>query len=38
VYSDNQVKDGIEIPHLLSILAFHGWNAKVEGLQAVAGS
>ena len=35
VYSDNRVKYGIEIPHLLSILAFHGWNARVEGLQAV---
>jgi cytochrome d ubiquinol oxidase subunit I len=34
-YTDNEVKYGIEIPHLLSILAFHGWNAKVEGLDAV---
>jgi cytochrome d ubiquinol oxidase subunit I len=34
-YTDQQVKYGIEIPHLLSILAFHSWNAKVQGLSAV---
>jgi len=33
-YTDNQVKYGIAIPHLLSILAFHSWNAKVQGLAA----
>jgi cytochrome d ubiquinol oxidase subunit I len=33
-YTDQQVKYGIQIPHLLSILAFHSWNAKVEGLAA----
>ena len=29
------MKYGIEIPHLLSLLAFHSWNAKVQGLSAV---
>jgi cytochrome d ubiquinol oxidase subunit I len=35
VYSDHQVKYGIEIPHLLSLLAFHSWNATVKGLDTV---
>jgi cytochrome bd ubiquinol oxidase subunit I len=34
-YTDNQLKYGIEIPHLLSILSFHSWNATVQGLQSV---
>jgi cytochrome d ubiquinol oxidase subunit I len=34
-YTDGQVKYGIEIPHLLSLLAFHSWNAPVTGLNAV---
>jgi cytochrome d ubiquinol oxidase subunit I len=34
-YTDHQVKYGIEIPHLLSVLAFHSWNAKVQGLATV---
>ncbi len=34
-YTDNQVKYGIDIPHLLSLLSFHSWNAKVQGLAAV---
>jgi cytochrome d ubiquinol oxidase subunit I len=34
-YTDGQVKFGIAIPHLLSLLAFHSWNAKVQGLDAV---
>jgi cytochrome bd ubiquinol oxidase subunit I len=34
-YSDGQVKYGIEIPHLLSLLSYHGWNAQVQGLDAV---
>jgi len=34
-FTDNQVRYGIGIPHLLSILAFHSWNAKIEGLAAV---
>jgi cytochrome bd ubiquinol oxidase subunit I len=35
VYTDNQLEYGIEIPHLLSLLAFHSWNATVQGLQSV---
>jgi cytochrome d ubiquinol oxidase subunit I len=34
-YHNGQVKYGIEIPHLLSLLAFHNWNATVQGLNAV---
>jgi cytochrome d ubiquinol oxidase subunit I len=34
-YTGNEVKYGVEIPHLLSILSFHSWDAKVEGLVAV---
>jgi cytochrome d ubiquinol oxidase subunit I len=34
-YSGGKVKFGIEIPHGLSLLAFHSWNARVEGLDAV---
>jgi cytochrome d ubiquinol oxidase subunit I len=34
-YTDRQVKYGIEIPHLLSLLSAHSWNAKVAGLAAV---
>jgi cytochrome bd ubiquinol oxidase subunit I len=34
-YTDDQVRYGIEIPHLLSVLAFHSWNAKVRGLDSV---
>jgi cytochrome d ubiquinol oxidase subunit I len=34
-YTDGQVKYGIQIPHALSLLAFHSWNAKVQGLNAV---
>jgi cytochrome d ubiquinol oxidase subunit I len=37
-YTAGQVKYSIEIPHLLSILSFHSWNAKVQGLDAVAPS
>jgi cytochrome d ubiquinol oxidase subunit I len=37
-YTAGQVKYGIEIPHLLSLLAFHSWNAKVQGLAAVPAS
>jgi cytochrome bd ubiquinol oxidase subunit I len=35
-YTDNEIKFGIRIPHLLSLLAYHSWNAKVQGLRAVA--
>jgi cytochrome d ubiquinol oxidase subunit I len=34
-YSDGKIKFGIAIPHALSLLAFHSWNARVEGLDAV---
>jgi cytochrome d ubiquinol oxidase subunit I len=32
---DNEVKDGIEIPKLLSILAYHALNHQVQGLSSV---
>jgi cytochrome d ubiquinol oxidase subunit I len=35
-YTNGQIKFGIGIPHLLSLLAFHSWNAKVTGLNTVA--
>ncbi|MDX6595907.1 MAG: cytochrome bd ubiquinol oxidase subunit [Solirubrobacterales bacterium] len=34
-YDGHQVVYGIEIPHLLSVLSFHSWNAKVTGLNTV---
>jgi cytochrome d ubiquinol oxidase subunit I len=34
-YTDDQIKYGVEIPKLLSFLAFHDPNARVEGLDAV---
>jgi cytochrome d ubiquinol oxidase subunit I len=34
-YENGQIKYGIAIPHLLSLLSFHSWNAKVQGLSAV---
>jgi cytochrome d ubiquinol oxidase subunit I len=34
-YQNGQIKYGIEIPHLLSLLSFHSWNATVQGLAAV---
>ena len=34
-YTDDQVRYGIEIPHLLSFLSYHSWNAEVQGLAAV---
>jgi cytochrome d ubiquinol oxidase subunit I len=37
-YTNGQVKYGIAIPHLLSLLAFHSWDAKVTGLEAVPAS
>jgi cytochrome d ubiquinol oxidase subunit I len=37
-YSDGRVKYGIAIPHALSFLAFHSWNARVQGLDAVPAS
>src|SRR6201985_1346206 len=37
VYTDNQLKYAIAIPHLLSLLSFHSWNAAVKGLDSVPG-
>ena len=37
-YTGGRVKFGISIPHGLSLLAFHSWNAKVRGLDAVPAS
>lgn len=37
-YDGHGVEYGIEIPHLLSLLSFHSWNAEVEGLAAVPAS
>jgi len=34
-YTNGRVRYGIEIPHLLSLLSFHSWNATVQGLAAV---
>jgi cytochrome bd ubiquinol oxidase subunit I len=34
-YTDGEVKFGLAIPHGLSLLAFHSWNATVQGLDAV---
>jgi cytochrome d ubiquinol oxidase subunit I len=34
-YSGNRVEYGIEIPHLLSLLSFHRWDATVDGLASV---
>jgi cytochrome d ubiquinol oxidase subunit I len=34
-YTGHQIKYGIAIPHLLSLLAFHSWNATIRGLETV---
>jgi cytochrome d ubiquinol oxidase subunit I len=34
-YTDGRVKDGLRIPKLLSFLAYHDPNARVQGLDAV---
>jgi cytochrome bd ubiquinol oxidase subunit I len=34
-YANGHVEAGLTIPHALSLLAFHSWNAKVQGLDAV---
>jgi cytochrome d ubiquinol oxidase subunit I len=34
-YDNGRIRFGIEIPHGLSLLAFHSWDAKVQGLDAV---
>jgi cytochrome bd ubiquinol oxidase subunit I len=36
-YTNGQIKFGIGIPHLLSLLAFHSWDAKITGLASVPG-
>jgi cytochrome bd ubiquinol oxidase subunit I len=35
VFIDGRLKYGIAIPHLLSLLSFHSWNAAVQGLDSV---
>ena len=37
-YTNGQIKYGIAIPHLLSLLAYHSWDAKVTGLETVPAS
>ena len=37
-YHHGHISFGIGIPHLLSLLAFHSWNAKVTGLDSVSAS
>jgi cytochrome d ubiquinol oxidase subunit I len=37
-YVNGKIKFGIPIPHLLSLLAFHSWNATVKGLDTVPAS
>jgi cytochrome d ubiquinol oxidase subunit I len=34
-YNGHEVVYGIAIPHLLSVLSFHSWNAEVKGLNSV---
>jgi cytochrome bd ubiquinol oxidase subunit I len=34
-YTNQEVKYGLAIPHLLSFLSSHNWNAKVQGLATV---
>jgi cytochrome bd ubiquinol oxidase subunit I len=34
-YTNGRVRFGIPIPHGLSLLAYHSWNARVQGLDAV---
>jgi cytochrome d ubiquinol oxidase subunit I len=33
-YDDGRIRFGLEIPHALSLLAFHSWDARVQGLDA----
>ncbi len=37
-YTQGQVRYGIAIPHLLSLLAFHSWDAPITGLDTVPAS
>jgi len=34
-YDNGAIRFGVEIPHALSLLAFHSWDAKVQGLDTV---
>jgi cytochrome d ubiquinol oxidase subunit I len=34
-YTNGQIKFGIGIPHLLSLLSFHSWDARITGLASV---
>jgi cytochrome d ubiquinol oxidase subunit I len=34
-YENGEVKYGVKIPHLLSLLADHSWNATIRGLDTV---
>ena len=34
-YDNGKIRFGVEIPHALSLLAFHSWDAEVQGLDAV---
>jgi cytochrome d ubiquinol oxidase subunit I len=34
-YVNGRLKFAIGIPHMLSLLSFHSWNAKIQGLDAV---
>jgi cytochrome bd ubiquinol oxidase subunit I len=34
-YDNGKIRFGIEIPHALSLLAFHSWDASVRGLDVV---
>jgi cytochrome bd ubiquinol oxidase subunit I len=34
-YDNGRIRFGVEVPHALSLLAFHSWDAKVQGLDAV---
>ncbi|MFL5962738.1 MAG: cytochrome ubiquinol oxidase subunit I [Gaiellaceae bacterium] len=34
-YDNGKIRFGLEIPHALSLLSFHSWNAKVQGLEVV---
>jgi cytochrome bd ubiquinol oxidase subunit I len=35
-YENGKVRFGLEVPHALSFLAYHRWNARVQGLDAVS--
>jgi cytochrome d ubiquinol oxidase subunit I len=37
-YVNGKIRYGLAIPHLLSLLAFHSWNATVQGLDSVPAS